>query len=119
RFGRDPKVLGKTFRLAGRQYEIVGVAARGFTSTEPGVVTDIYIPAAMNVPALNERGWSWFRILVRPEHGVSVEQIREQLQAVLSRNIDERVRAFHSDTPKDQVDRFLRQSVLLLPAASG
>ena len=119
RFGRDPRVLGTTFRLAGTEYEIVGVAARGFTSTEPGMVTDIYVPAAMNVAALNSRGWSWFRILVRPRPGVSLEQIRQPVEAALSRDLAERVRSFSSDTPKQTVDRFLSQSVLLLPAGSG
>jgi predicted permease len=119
RFGRDPNVVGKTFRLGPAEYEIVGVAAKGFASTEPGMVTDVYIPAAMNVAALESRGWSWFRILVRPRPGVSLEQIRQPVGAALSRDLAERVGKWSADTPKQTVDRFLRQSVLLLPAASG
>jgi predicted permease len=81
RFARDPKVIGKRFRLSDASYEIVGVAPEGFTGTEPGTVTDIFIPATMNVAALNSPGWSWFRTWVRPKPGVSREQIEQPLKA--------------------------------------
>jgi len=119
RFGRDLNVIGKTFRFAGRVYQIVGVAARGFTSVEPGVMTDIYIPANMKVDALNSPGWSWFRILVRPRPGVPLEQIRQPLQAALMNDLQGRVQSWSRDTPKQTVVNFLRQSVLLLPASAG
>jgi putative ABC transport system permease protein len=118
-FARDPATIGKTFLLAGTQYQIVGVAARGFTSTEPGVFTDIYLPAAMNVPALNSRGWSWFRILVRPKPGVTLEQIRQPIQALLSHDLEQRIKIWNPDTPKKAIANFLNQSILLRPAAGG
>lgn len=119
RFGRDPNVLGSTFRLGSARYTIVGVAPRDFTSTEPGVVTDIYLPAAMNVAALESRGWSWFRILVRPRPGVSLEQIRQPVQAILSHDLAERLKSWAPHSPRKAVDNFLGQSVVLLPAAGG
>jgi len=119
RFGRDPGVIGKTFRFAGVVYQIVGVAAPGFTSVEPGVMTDIYIPASMNVDALNSPGWSWFRILVRPKPGVALEQVRQPLQAALVNDLRRRVRTWSADTPKQAVAKFLHQSVLLVPASAG
>ena len=115
RFGRNPKVIGSTFRARGISFEIVGVAAKGFTGTQTGVFTDIYVPAAMNVAALNSPGWSWFRMLVRPKPGVSVEQIRQPLQATLSAYLEERVSGFHSGTPKHLIANYLNQSVLVLP----
>ncbi len=122
RFGRDPKVLGKTFRLANQSYEIVGVAARGFTGTEPGVATDFFIPSMMNTAALNSPGWapgwSWFRIWVRPKPGITPEQVRQPLQAALMREHQERLET-QSDTPKQVIDAYLSQAVVLLPAASG
>src|SRR5258708_35870281 len=53
RFGRDSKALGKTFRMGNDQYEIVGLAPKGFIGTEPGVVTDVFIPSMMNAEAIN------------------------------------------------------------------
>ena len=53
RFGRDPKVVGRRFRMRDKVYEIVGVAPMGFTGTEPGTMTDIFAPAMME-PDLTE-----------------------------------------------------------------
>ncbi len=119
RFGRDPQVLGKTFRMANNSYEIVGVAARGFTGTEPGMVTDVFIPSMMNTQALDSQGWSWFRIWVRPQPGMTPEQIRQPLQAALMREQQERIKTLSSDTPKQAIDAYLSQTVSLSPAASG
>ena len=41
RFGRDPRVIGRTFRIGATHYEIVGVANEGFTGTDTGTVTDL------------------------------------------------------------------------------
>ena len=119
RFGRDPKVLGRTFRLANNSYEIVGVAVRGFTGTEPGFVTDVFIPSMMNTQALDSPGWSWFRIWVRPKAGITPEQIRQPLQAALTFEQQERIKRLSSDTPKQKLDAYLSHTVNLLPAASG
>ena len=70
RFGRDPGVVGRTSARRAACHEIIGVAPEGFTGTEPGSVTDIFLPATMNAQALNSPGWSWFRIWVRPRAGV-------------------------------------------------
>ena len=47
RFGRDPNVVGRTFRQGKDVYEIVGVVAKGFTGTRPGTMTDIFVPTTM------------------------------------------------------------------------
>jgi len=119
RFGRDPKVLGKTIHIGKDQYEIVGVAANGFIGTEPGLVTDVFIPSTMNIRALDAPGWSWFRIWVRPKAGVTPEQIRQPLQAFVTLQQQERIRSLSSDTPKQAIDAYLSQTVHLFPAASG
>ncbi len=36
RFARDPQAVGRTFRMAGRLYQIVGVVSPTFTGTETG-----------------------------------------------------------------------------------
>jgi predicted permease len=119
RFGGDRKVIGKSFRLGSTRYEIVGVASEGFIGTEPGVVTDVFIPAMMNVQALNSPDWSWFRIWMRPKPGVSPEQVRQPVQAVLTQELRERVKNLHPDTPKQVLNNVLSQAITLHPAASG
>ena len=119
RFARDPHVLGKTLREENNRLEIVGVAPKGFTGTEPGGVTDVFVPAMMNREAINSPGWSWFRIWARPKPGFSAEQVRQPLQALFSRDHEEQIKHFQSDTPRQVVDAFRSERLLLFPAASG
>ncbi|HEV3199378.1 MAG TPA: ABC transporter permease [Bryobacteraceae bacterium] len=119
RFGRDPKIVGQSFRYNNARYEIVGVAPKGFTGTEPGFITDVFIPAMMNAQAINSHGWMWFRIWARPKAGVAPEQIRQPLQAVFTNANRENVKNFRSDTPKSEIDQYLSESILLFPAGSG
>jgi hypothetical protein len=53
RFGGDPNVVGRTFRKGTDLYEIVGVAGKGFTGTEPGTVTDVFLPTMMQAGSIN------------------------------------------------------------------
>lgn len=119
RFARDPDVLGKTFRMGNDRFQIVGVAPKGFIGTEPGTVTDIFVPAMMNAEAINSPGWSWFRMWVRPRTGFSPEQVRQPLQASFAREHQESPKRFNSDTPKAVIDAFVGEKLLLFPAASG
>lgn len=84
RFGRDRDVIGKTFRMGSASYTIVGVAPKGFTGTEPGEVSDVFVPSMMNAEALKSPGWVWFRIWARPKPGFSPEQVRQPLQTVFT-----------------------------------
>lgn len=51
RFGRDPSVLGRTAAIARKYgmgsdvFQIVGISGKGFTGTEPGTASDIFVPA--------------------------------------------------------------------------
>src|ERR1700684_69412 len=48
RFGRDRKVVGRTFRVGSELYEIIGVGPERFTGIEPGTPIDIFIPTMMH-----------------------------------------------------------------------
>lgn len=119
RFGRDPQVLGKRFRMRGVQFEIVGVAPKGFSGTEPGAATDVFLPAMMNSEAINSPGWAWFRLWVCPKPGIAPEQVRQMLQAVVTRENEARLKYFPADAPKEQLDAVHQQSILFVPAATG
>jgi predicted permease len=119
RFARNPNVLGKTVRMGNGRYQIVGVTPRGFTGTEPGAVTDIFVPAMMNTEAINSPGWSWFRIWLQPKQGFTAEQVRQSLQVLLTRDRQQRLTQLHSDAPKATIDSFLSARLFLLPAAAG
>ena len=119
RFARDPNVIGRHFRWGVNSYEIIGVGPEGFTGAEPGTITDFFVPAVMNAEALNANGWSWFRIWVRPKPGVTTTQILQPLNAQLAISLQEQAKQFAAGTPREAIDRVLRQSIILFPASSG
>jgi len=119
RFGRDPAVVGRTFRWGRTTIEIVGVSPQGFTGTEPGRITDFFAPATLNTQALNNPGWSWFRIWVRPSDGTSPEQVRQLLQSQVKRDREEAVKFLAPDSPGPRIAAFLNEQILLAPAGAG
>jgi predicted permease len=56
---------------------------------------------------------------VRPRAGITPEQVRLPLQAALTIEHRERLKTLSADTPKQAIDQYLSQSVILLPAAAG
>ncbi|HWC95930.1 MAG TPA: ABC transporter permease [Candidatus Sulfopaludibacter sp.] len=52
--GADPEILGKTVRINGRDYHIVGIAPEGFTGTTALVSSEIYLPLGMYEFAMND-----------------------------------------------------------------
>jgi predicted permease len=119
RFGRDPKAVGRTFREGTHLYEIIGVVQEGYTGTETGTMTDFFIPAMQNTEAINEAGWQWMRIWVRPKPGVTLAQIQQPLQASMIAHRRERTKSWPADTPKQRLEGFLNTTVMLNSAAAG
>jgi predicted permease len=119
RFAGDPAVIGRTFQIAARVIEIVGVTPEGFTGTEPGALTDFFLPSMMNPEALNQRGWSWFRMWVRPKNGTDRTQVQALLQAQFRADQLARVEALPRHTPRSRIDTFLAERLELQPAGSG
>ena len=119
RFGRDPDAVGQRFRMGSRTYEIVGVAPSGFTGTEPGVLTDVFLPAMMNADAINNPNWSWLRIWARPRPGVAPEQVRDVLHAAYMQEHRRNVEKMARDTPREAVDALLSREVRLIAAGTG
>jgi predicted permease len=102
RLGSDPGVLGRTFRLNGIPYSIVGVAPASFGGMFPAVTAQMWIPTAMvedveplgsnrnsgplvGETRLEQRGrhWMWLRGRMRPD--VEIEEVRAELSGVVAR----------------------------------
>jgi predicted permease len=87
RFSGDPDIVGRTLRIKGRPYTIVGVAPEGFQGTELFYVPELWLPMMMQ-PHIEERGWleNWgthnASILVRAREGSTPEQVVENLNAI-------------------------------------
>ncbi|MGH9671820.1 MAG: ABC transporter permease, partial [Bryobacteraceae bacterium] len=98
RFGRDPRTIGRTFRFGNDIYEVVGVVEKGFTGTEPGTLTDLFIPTMMEAGAINEPNNSWFRTWVRLRPDASADRVREKLRATLLASRREQVKSWNPGT---------------------
>ena len=91
-FGGSRTAVGRTIRLNGLPFTIVGVAQQGFSGLSPGSQFDLWVPLATR-PHLTPRwmpkddgGGSWWLILVaRTKPGVSVQQAQTAV-SLLYRN---------------------------------
>jgi predicted permease len=118
RFGRDPKVIGRNFRMGNQAYQIVGVSEESFTGTEPGKIPDLFIPTMMNTSVINAPGSGWLRAFVRPHPGVASEAVRQRIYAVYRAFEQERAKSWNN-IPKELLVGFPREKLLLQPARSG
>ncbi len=80
--GKDPAVLGRSIRIAGRDYTIVGVAPEAFTSPIPGVAPDFFAPIMMvgdlmplESDPLASRGTNSFFPLARLSPGTRLPEV--------------------------------------------
>lgn len=117
RFGQDPNVIGRSFHMGNDILQIAGVGPEGFTGTEPGTFTDIFIPTMMHAGVTHD-DWSWIRTYVLLKPGAARERVRDKLQAVFNIVQRERAKTF-TGWPKRRLENFLKQTVLIEPAAAG
>ncbi len=89
-FARDSKAIGKTLRLDGSTYEIIGVMSPNLDNMffpHP----DVWIPAAITPESAAEK-YRWYvdySMLARLRNGVTIEQARAAMQAAVARFNDE------------------------------
>jgi predicted permease len=117
RFGNDPAVIGRNIRMGNDLLTVVGVAPRNFTGTEPGIMTDIFLPTMMH-EGVTHSDWSWFRTLALLHPGVAPERVRDQLQPILRAFQEERAKGWSAQS-KRFLDDFLKQTLVVQAAPSG
>jgi predicted permease len=77
RFGRDPKLIGKSLTLGGASYTVVGIMPPGFSTSPPA---ELLLPLQLHVdPA--DRG-NDYRALARLKPGVSLPQAQQDMLQV-------------------------------------
>jgi predicted permease len=115
RFGRDPKAVGSTVTIARKYgmgsdlFVIAGVTCEGFTGTEVGTETQVFVPAMMH-PLADLPVASLFRVFVRLPPGVAPGPVHDRLDAFL-----------HGLNQQDgeQFPYGQNQMLLMEPAAAG
>jgi len=92
RFNADPSVIGKTIKLTGQSYTIVGVAAREFIGTEPDT-PQFWVPLMMRDQIFQAGSWHhkrWltdrdadsFDLTGRLKPGVSRQQAQSEMNVI-------------------------------------
>ena len=117
RFAGDPAVVGKSFRIEGRVFTIIGVARPFSSGITVGDAPEITVPAgALDTYDLESRGLLWVNVTGRLRPDASLEQARAQIQSFWPRLLEATVPT-QSVGPRRQ--SFLSMGVRLDPASNG
>jgi len=146
RFGSDPSILGKTAKVNGKVYTIVGVTPEEFTGTVPGFSPEIWVPMMMaedvdpsgitdRQPSptgdtrLEQRGTRWLFLKGRLKEGVTLEQAEAQFATIMKRleqeypetNEDRKITMMPAGKVRlhPMIDRYLTPAALLILAVVG
>ncbi len=120
RFGGDPSVLGRTFTLNERQFQIVGVTEPGFQGIEPGRPTDVWMPYAMYpARAFGNSAFNWFRVLGRLKAGVGPAQAQSVLAAAFAAARRDFVGRLYDPQQTQESARYLNTPLYVRSAATG
>lgn len=145
-FNAAPDVVGKTLRLNGTIYEVVGVADPEFGGMIPGATSNMWIPITMaekvepfgnqRAPATSvgttrfeRRGLHWLSMKGRMKPGVTVAQVRAEFEGLIGRLGaeypemlgKERIAVYASEDVRihPDADRYAGPAATLLLAAVG
>ena len=96
-FGSSPAAVGRTLRINGYTFTIIGVTPPGFTGTDLTEPLDLWLPMMMQEQArpatsgypnlLTMRGAVFLRIFGRLRPGVTLEQAREELRVITAQMV--------------------------------
>jgi len=90
RFASDPNIVGKSIRLDGEPYEVVGVAPPGFNTPDGA---EVWAPIALTDEQWANRRAENYGVMGRLADGVSLEQARAELTAIVDTQRND-----HADT---------------------
>jgi predicted permease len=115
-FGGSPGAIGKSIKLNGVPFTIVGVADAGFTRLTPGHTQDMWLPLSQIVPLRlkwgggpeKERTW-WLTIVGRLKPEFSREQAQSSVSLVFRNEVLQEKQFEAKDDPE----------VALIPAQKG
>jgi predicted permease len=87
RFGGDPDIVGRTIRLNGLAYTVLGVAAERFQGTELFYWPEVWVPMSMQAQIesfswLDERGSGNATVIGRRKDGLTEKEAEARLEPV-------------------------------------
>jgi predicted permease len=87
-FGGRADAIGQSIRLAGKPFQIVGVASRGFTSPQVGHEPQVYAPICSEAivqgarSSLDQRSHWWMQVIGRRASDVTLEELQARLKTI-------------------------------------
>jgi predicted permease len=121
-FAGAPDIIGKQIRIEGHPFTVIGVTRKWFTGMTTGQAPDITIPitaqpliqgAAFN---LDNRALLWLSVTGRLKDGISLDQVRAQLQSFWP---DVLAATVSTQAPGLRRQTFLSMALDVAPAATG
>jgi predicted permease len=124
RFGGAPDIVGKTIRIEGQPFTILGITRKWFTGMTPGEPPEVTIPITAKpliwgrtfFQGLNDRSLLWVFATGRLKDGITIDQARAQLQSFWP---DVLAATAPTQTPGPRLQAFLSMGLDVAPAARG
>jgi len=117
-FGGDPSAVGRTLRLNGHPFTIIGVAEKNFAFLTPGSGRDLWVPMVQRQfispwwrPKSDDDGSWWIVALGRLRPGVSVADAQGKISALFLND------SIHADPPLFSAQD--APAITLLPAQTA
>ncbi|HXT69316.1 MAG TPA: ADOP family duplicated permease [Vicinamibacterales bacterium] len=120
RFGGDAAVLGRSFTLEDKPFQIVGVTSSTFTGVEPGRPTDVWLPySTYNPRAFGNRQFGWFRIMGRLNPGVTLDTANAVLHTTFTTVRSDWAQQMGAGRSREDIDRFANTPLYVRSAVNG
>ena len=117
RFAADPAIIGKTIRIEGKLFTIIGVTQKWFTGMTIGSPPEITIPAgAAQLYDLQSRSLLWLFVTGRLNPGDTIEHAHSQIQSLWPHLLEATVA---TESTGQRRQSFLAMGLQLDPAATG
>jgi len=122
-YGGRADVLGRSISVNTHPFEIVGVAARGFTGTEVGAAFDVMVPLCAEKIIHGDTqlldaspAGGWLRVIGRPKPGIPATQAAARLMVLASEIFRSTV---PTEWPAQDREEWLRVPLETYSAANG
>lgn len=122
KFGLTPLVLGKTVRLNGYPFTIIGVTPPGFFGDVVGDPIAIFIPLSMQLEVMRGRDWyndpnaSWLQAVGRLKPGVNIAQAKANVNTIFKNAL---AGTYGARLTSDDRKALLDRHVDVVPAGRG
>ncbi len=124
-FHADPQIVGKTAKIGGQTYTVIGVMPAGFLFPE-SVGSDIskglWLPLQPTAEMLNDRGYYFFSVVGELRPGATLKQAQQELNAIaahIPRKADESPIGFRVSSYQELLTGPVRPVLYALFAALG